>query len=295
MNLLIIGAKGQLGIDLMARAQQHGWHTTGVDLPECDITSQKSLEQIFEQAGSVAAVINAAAYTAVDQAESEAEAAYAVNRDGPENLAQLCRQKGVPLVHISTDYVFKGMQTRPYRPSDLIDPMGVYGQSKADGELAVRENCVQHVIVRTSWLFGLHGSNFVKTMLRLGKEREVVKVVDDQIGSPTYACDLADALIKVAAHVTQHQTGWGTHHFCNAGALTWYAFARKIMALARSHEHLRVKEVIPILAAHYPTPAPRPHYSVLDCSSLEQTFAVSRRPWESALQEMLTALYALKT
>jgi dTDP-4-dehydrorhamnose reductase len=292
MNIVIIGAKGQLGIDLMARARHHGWHAVGADLPDCDITRPDTLEPVFEQAAPVAAVINAAAYTAVDRAESDADTAYAVNRDGPGYLAQWCSRLGVPLVHVSTDYVFGGLQTRPYQPSDPLGPLGVYGKSKAAGEAAVRNHCAQHVIVRTSWLFGLHGPNFVKTMLRLGKEQEVLRVVDDQIGSPTYAADLADALLTVAAHVVQHQSGWGTHHFCNAGALTWYAFTRKIFALARPYSHFKVNEVRAILAANYPTPAPRPYYSVLDCTSFENTFAGARRPWQEALKEMLAQLYA---
>lgn len=291
MRILIIGAKGQLGVDLMQRASHHHWQPTGVDLPECDITDEENLRQLFDQAAPVAAVINAAAYTAVDRSESDVDLAYAVNRDGPGKLAQLCHAHKIPLVHVSTDYVFDGLQTRPYLPSDPVHPMGVYGQSKAAGEAAVRENCAQHIIVRTSWLYGLYGPNFVKTMLRLGKEREELQVVDDQIGSPTYAGDLADALLRVATYATQKQNGWGTHHLCNVGAVTWYAFARKIFSYSRAYAKLKIKDVAPILTESYPTPAPRPPYSVLDCTSLEETFNITRRPWEAALKEMLAALH----
>lgn len=294
MRVLIVGAKGQLGLDLLGRASQFDMVPVGVDLPECDITHIHSIQKAMEQAGPLRAVINAAAYTAVDRAESDVDVAFAVNGDGPGYLAKRCREFGIPLVHISTDYVFGGLQTSPLLPSDPINPLGIYGQSKAAGETAVRKHCDQHVIVRTSWLYGLFGPNFVKTMLRLGKEREVLRVVDDQIGSPTYAGDLADAILKATQHIVRHQEGWGTYHYCNAGAITWYAFTRKIFQLAKPYDRFQVKEIVPILTASFPTPAPRPHYSVLDCTSFERAFTITRRPWQDALQEMLFALYLKK-
>lgn len=292
LRILIFGHQGQLGVDLMKCAEQKNVHVVGVDLPECDITSASDVSQTFDDAGSIDMVFNAAAYTAVDQAESQSDVAFAVNRDGAGHLASACRQRGIPLIHISTDYVFDGLQTRPYTPKDAIGPQGVYAQSKAAGEALVRNRLDQHLIIRISWLFGRYGANFVKTMLRLGKEREVVKVVDDQIGSPTYAGDLAEALFCVAEKISEGFSSWGTYHYCNAGALTWYAFARKIFAFVRSYENLAVKDVVPILTAHYPTSAPRPHYSVLDCSSFDETFGITRRPWEAALKQMLSDHYA---
>ena len=292
MKMLIAGHKGQLGNDLMDCAQRRGIDAVGADRPDYDITSAESVEQLFFQAGPFDVVINAAAYTAVDRAESDAHVAYAVNRDGPGHLARTCAQQGIPLIHLSTDYVFGGLQTRPYRPSDPVDPRGVYAQSKAAGEDAVRRQLDRHLIMRISWLFGLHGNNFVKTMLRLGREKEIIKVVDDQIGSPTYAGDLAAALLQIAEQIHGGLKAWGTYHYCNQGALTWYAFTRKIFSFARPYEKLANREVVAILTAHYPTPAPRPHYSVLDCSSFDQTFGIPRRPWEAALKEMLAALYS---
>lgn len=288
MKILVFGHKGQLGVDLMKRAEQKSVEAIGVDLPEYDITSVSDVIRALDDTGSVDVVINAAAYTAVDQAESQSDAAFAVNRDGAGHLASACRRKGVPLIHISTDYVFEGLQLRPYTPNDAIGPQGVYARSKAAGEAMVRNRLDRHLIIRISWLFGRYGANFVKTMLRLGKEREVLKVVDDQIGSPTYAGDLAQALFCVAGKISEGFSSWGTYHYCNAGALTWYAFARKIIAFARSYEKLAVRDVVPILTAHYPTPAPRPHYSVLDCSSFDETFGIVRRPWEAALKQMLS-------
>lgn len=291
MKLLIIGSKGQLGRALLEQTQTNGMTTTGVDLPDCDITDPRSIDRMVGHAGQIEAVINAAAYTAVDAAESESEAAFAVNGDGAANLAQACARSDVPLIHLSTDYVFDGLKTSPYLPSDSLSPQGVYGQSKAAGEAAVRQRWDRHVIVRTSWLFGLQGDNFVKTMLRLFKEREELGVVDDQIGCPTYAGDLAKALLAVAAHVIKTKAGWGTYHFCNANPVTWYAFARRIFTLTRSRERYAIREIRPILTAHYPLPAPRPACSVLDCTSFEETFGVERRPWDAALQEMLALLY----
>lgn len=291
MQLLIVGSNGQLGHDLMIQARERGWTPIGADMPDCDITAPHSLEKNIASAGPIEAIINAAAYTAVDKAESEPEIAFAVNRDGAEVLADACRGHGIPLVHVSTDYVFEGLQTRPYLPSDPINPQGVYGRSKAEGEERIRRSCDHHVIVRTSWLFGRYGENFVKTMIRLGTERETLRIIDDQVGCPTYAGDLAGALLDVAAYVTQNKEGWGTYHFCNQVPVTWYAFTRRILALARPYVKLRIREILPILTKHYPVAAPRPHYSVLDCSSFEVRFGIERRPWEMALREMLGHLY----
>jgi dTDP-4-dehydrorhamnose reductase len=290
VRLLIVGHKGQLGGDLDARAKNARIDAVGIDLPQWDITDPESVNTAFRDAGPVDLVINAAAYTAVDRAEEERDFAYAVNRDGAGYVAQACRHHAIPLIHISTDFVFAGLQTRPYRPSDPIGPLGVYARSKADGEQAVREAWDRHLIIRISWLFGLYGNNFVKTMLRLGKERETLQVVDDQVGSPTYAGDFADTLLSVSRAIHQGEHHWGTYHYCNEGAVTWYAFARKIFSLAKPHEKLAVKEVVSILTAHYPMPAPRPHYSVLDCTTFEAAYGITRRPWEEALKEMLAGL-----
>jgi len=292
VRVLIFGHKGQLGIDLMRCAPKNGVHALGADLPECNITRKEDVSRAFSEAGPVDLVINAAAYTAVDKAESQDETAFAVNRDGAGYLAEACRQQSTPLIHISTDYVFEGLMTRPYLPNDVVGPQGIYAQSKAAGEDAVRECLERHLIIRISWLYGLYGNNFVKTMLRLGQENETVRVVDDQIGSPTYAGDLAQTLFQVAASLSTGFSDWGTYHYCNQGALTWWAFAHRIFALARPYEDLTVKKVVPILTVQYPTPSPRPHYSVLDCSSFDATFGIARRPWDAALKDMIADLYS---
>ncbi|RJQ84046.1 MAG: dTDP-4-dehydrorhamnose reductase [Desulfobacteraceae bacterium] len=291
MKLLIIGSNGQLGCDLMQQGLARQWRAAGADLPACDITRAESVDHTLASAAPLDLVINAAAYTAVDAAESHPQAAFAVNRDGVAVLARACSGLGLPLIHISTDYVFDGLQTRPYRPYDPIAPKGVYARSKAEGETELRRLLDHHVIVRTSWLFGVHGPNFVKTMLRLGKEMEILRVVDDQVGCPTYAGDLAGALLDIAAHLVRHADGWGTYHYCNQTAVTWYAFARRILTMARSYEQFKWNEIVPILTQHYPLPAPRPPYSVLDCGSLEAHFKITRRSWEPALREMLAQIY----
>lgn len=290
MKICVFGYKGQLGNDLMQSARRAGIQAEGIDLPACDITRKDSVDQAFDRAGSVDLAINAAAYTAVDLAEKEVQTAFAVNRDGAGHLAEACRQRDLALIHISTDYVFDGRQDRPYKPDDAVNPNGVYARSKAAGEEAVRKALNRHLIVRISWLFGMHGNNFVKTMLRLGKEKETLQVVDDQTGSPTYAGDLAEALIRIAGQTIPGFTAWGTYHYCNAGAITWYAFARKVFDLARPYENLTVRDVTPIPTSRYPTPAPRPAYSVLDCTSFDRTFDISRRSWDMALEEMLVRL-----
>ncbi len=291
MKLLVFGCNGQLGRDLMLQAPRQGIDVVGADLPQCDITSPRDLEETIDRAGELSVIINAAAYTAVDRAESEVETAFSVNRDAVGRMARICQTKQITLIHISTDYVFDGSQRHPYGPSDPIAPMGVYGRSKAEGERAVREACERHVIVRTSWLFGAHGPNFVKTMLRLGKERDELRVVDDQIGSPTYSGDLAGALLAVAAHVVLKAGGWGTYHFCNAGVVSWYGFTRRIFEIAGAYDHFRVQHILPISTAEYPVAAPRPAYSVLDCAGLEARFGIKRRPYEAGLADMLHLLY----
>ena len=224
MKILLIGSKGQLGQELMHLAQFRKDQIIGTDLPECDITNEISLQQAFEQADKPDIVINTAAYTAVDKAEAEPDMAFAINRDGPGLIARLCRYYQVPLIHISTDYVFDGSSRQPYQPTDSLCPKSVYGRSKAEGETAVRRTWGKHVILRTSWLFGLHGPNFVKTMLRLGKERKTLNVVDDQAGSPTYARDLAAAIMRISDHLNQKESGWGTYHFCNQGIVKQFGF-----------------------------------------------------------------------
>jgi len=259
---------------------------------ECDIADADAVERSLKDRG-LDLIVNAAAYTAVDLAEREAARAHAVNALGPANLAAFCARQYIPLIHISTDYVFDGTQAVPYRESDPIAPLGVYGETKAKGEKNVRSLWPHHVIIRTSWLYSAAGNNFVKTMLRLGREKTILKVVDDQHGCPTSAADLADAVWHVISVIrSKDRPRWGTYHFCNQGETTWYGLAQAVFERARTYsDHpLQVRQVIPITTSEYPTPARRPAYSVLNCDLIQTTFAMTIRDWQAALQDTLGEL-----
>ena len=291
MKVMVIGSGGQLGWELMRQAEGSEMQAMGLDLPEFDLTSRTAVEQAMA-AAQPDIVINAAAYTAVDKAESDQETAFAVNRDGPALLASSCRAAGVPLIHISTDYVFDGSKKSPYQESDPVSPLGVYGRSKAQGEREVQDRLEQHLIFRTAWFYGVHGANFVKTMLRLGRERESLGVVNDQTGGPTYAADLAKALlIAVERYGEQGDLPWGLYHFCGAGQATWYKFALKIFKISASYEKLQIKELKPLSTSEYPTPAQRPANSLLDCGKFTRSFHLNIPPWEQSLTTMLSSLY----
>jgi dTDP-4-dehydrorhamnose reductase len=291
MKLLIIGSNGQLGWELCKKGKEQGFDILALDLPEFDITDPYSAEKAVSQS-EVSLVINAAAYTAVDKAESEPETAFAVNRDGPAHLSACCAKVEIPLIHISTDYVFNGNKKDPYLETDPVSPLGVYGKSKAEGEVKVREHLPEHIIFRTAWLYGIHGQNFVKTMLRLGRVNEVVKVVADQYGCPTYAADLAEAVLTVANQIDKRKNiSWGTYHYCGKGATSWHGFAKNIFDLARQFDSLTVKKVAPISTAEYPTPAKRPAKSVLDCAFITEQFGINPKPWQESLSDMIDVYY----
>jgi dTDP-4-dehydrorhamnose reductase len=291
MKLLITGSHGQLGWELCRRGERQGFDIVPLDIPDFDITDRYAVDHAVNQTG-LSLVINAAAYTAVDLAESEPDRAFKVNRDGPAFLASSCADAGIPLIHISTDYVFDGSKKGPYVETDPVCPLGVYGQSKAAGESEVRERLPLHIILRSSWLYSVHGQNFVKTMLHLGKEREIVRVVSDQYGCPTYAADLAEGILSMAYRLGQGNSNyWGTYHFCGSGETTWHGFAERIFELAREYDSFVVKKVVPITTPEYPTPARRPSNSVLACSLLCKTFDIIPRPWQESLARAVQDLY----
>ena len=284
MKLAVFGAAGQLGAALARVAAQRGVAISGFDRAAADITDPRAVFAALAAAGADVAV-NAAAYTAVDKAESEPQAAFAVNRDGAENVAAAASRAGIPVIHVSTDYVFDGTKKGAYVEDDPIAPLGVYGKSKAEGEAAVRDANARAVILRTAWVYGLEGANFVKTMLRLGGEREVLRVVDDQRGCPTFADDLADGIVSIAGKLG---AGWGTYHLTGSGETTWFGFARAIFAEA-SRLGARVPRLEPITTADYPTPAKRPANSVLACVKVKGAFGVELPPWNDGLSRMLHA------
>ena len=232
MRILVTGANGQLGWELSRRGGQAGLDIVSLNSAALDITDQTSIRRTIER-HNLNLVINAAAYTGVDQAESEPELAFAVNRDGPAYLASACTEAGIPLVQMSTDYVFDGEKEGSYQETDPVSPLSIYGKSKAAGEMEVRQRLDQHVILRTAWLYGAHGHSFVKTMLQLGQERDSIQVVADQYGCPTYAADLADAILRIVVKAREDgQITWGTYHYCGKGMTTWHGFAQAIFDLA---------------------------------------------------------------
>ncbi len=295
MTIAVIGSKGQLGHELTALAASRGVTAAAVDLPEVDITNPASARAFLNSVRPLV-VVNAAAYTNVDGAESHQDAAFAVNSRGPEILAKICADLNIPLIHISTDYVFDGTKKTPYRESDPVHPLGIYGLSKEEGERKVRSILEAHLIIRTAWLYSPFGKNFVKTMLGLGKEREEVRVVADQYGSPTSAADLAGAILKIITAFFQEKSPrWGTYHFTGKGVTTWHGFAETVFEMARNHVPLKVKKVRPVPTEAYPTPVKRPKYSVLDCSSIRRHWGISTRPWQDSLQETLHRIFTHAT
>ncbi|MEN8245060.1 MAG: dTDP-4-dehydrorhamnose reductase [Thermodesulfobacteriota bacterium] len=291
MNILVTGSKGQVGWELVNRGVGTGATVTGVDIEEIDIADKRAVEKLVGNL-SPDLVVNAAAYTDVDAAEENIELAFQVNRDGPANLAAACLAGKIPLIHISTDYVYGGDQEGAYVEDDPTAPLGAYAQSKAEGDRAVSGILAEHIILRTAWVYGVHGHNFVKTMLRLGRDREQLSVVDDQKGCPTDAADLAEAILDIAQQIHQMQkVPWGIYHFCSRGQTTWHGFAGEIFRLASQYETFKVESVEPVPTSGYPTPARRPANSVLDCSKINRAFNIVPRGWEQSLADMLKRYY----
>ncbi|GGO63636.1 dTDP-4-dehydrorhamnose reductase [Bowmanella pacifica] len=281
---IIIGKEGQLAKELAALL---GEKAVCLGRHDIELSNVQGIEAALADY-DVSAIINASAYTAVDRAESEPEAAYLINQTAVGNLARYANEHGVHLVHVSTDYVFSGQKGSPYLPTDTLSPLGVYGASKAAGECELRSVLPDNsCILRTSWVYSRFGNNFVKTMLRLMQERETLSVVDDQIGSPTEASGLARACIEAAQKKLS-----GVHHYTDEGVASWYDFANAIQDLALEYGilHKRIP-IVPIPSAAFPTPAKRPSYSVLDKQSLRCAFTgLNGRHWRLSLQEMLGTL-----
>jgi len=287
MKVLITGSHGQVGRELMLLAASYGCQAVGVDQNKLDITDQAAVAQAIHEY-SPDAVINAAAYTAVDKAEDDSAAAKAVNATAVSYLAQACADADIPLVHISTDYVFDGSKDAAYDEDDAVSPLGVYGETKLAGEQAVQRLCEKYYILRTSWVFSAHGNNFVKTMLRLGAEREVLGVVADQYGKPTSAKEIARVIYDM---LTSHKQAWGLYHIAQPEVSAWFAFAEAIFAEARSQGMaLKLSTLNAIQTDDYPTPAKRPANSELNCDRLEQTFKLNIKPWKDSLADVIKDL-----
>ncbi len=286
MKLLVTGAGGQVGRELARLAPTVGAEVVGLDRAALDVTDAGAVRQ---SVGRVApdAVVNAAAYTAVDRAESEPEAAFAVNRDGAANLARAADAAGLPIVHVSTDYVFDGTKGAPYRPSDPVAPLGTYGASKAAGEDAVRAATDRHVILRTAWVFSRYGGNFVATMLRLAAERDRLAVVADQWGHPTAAADVARACLAAARRAADGLTG--TFHIAGAPLATWHDLASETVRLAHAAGAVAAVPVDPIPTTDYPTPAARPMRVELAMDDSFRALGLAPFDWRSSLAEEIEA------
>ena len=293
MKVLVTGANGQLGHELARLSWPRGWQAIALDRDALDLADPAAIVAAV-QAGHDgqpwAAVINGAAYTAVDKAEADQVAAWQVNALAPAAFGQACAAAGIPLVQVSTDYVFAGDKLGAWEVNDPVAPLGVYGASKLGSELAVRTSGARHAIVRTAWIVSAHGANFVKTMLRVGAERGHLRVVDDQRGSPTSAADLADALTTIAMRLVQDADApSGTFHFSNAGAVSWAGFATEIFRRSAARGGPRAT-VEPIATSEYPTPARRPANSLLSHDAIGSAYGIIPRPWQAALDDILDEL-----
>ena len=290
MAVLQFGTTGQVGIELCRRAAASGLSVVALPRAEVDVADVPAIAAAIDGTPAIDAVVNATAYTAVDHAESDPNKAYAINERAVAAMAEGCARRGVPLVHISTDYVYDGTKPDAYVETDQPGPQSTYGASKLAGERAIESLWPRHVIVRTAWVYSAHGRNFVKTMLRLGQEREALTVVDDQHGCPTAAGDLATALLSILRHVTTDGPPvWGVYHYAGAGATTWRRFAEAILAEAKDWLPITAG-ITPIPTSAYPTPAKRPANSVLDCRKIERTFGIRPRPWPEGLKAVLQEL-----
>ncbi|MCX8252515.1 dTDP-4-dehydrorhamnose reductase subunit, NAD(P)-binding, of dTDP-L-rhamnose synthase [Beijerinckiaceae bacterium RH AL1] len=289
--LLVFGAAGQVGRELMALAAARDAGAIGLTRQEVDICDAAAVEAAVARK-KPRLVVNCAAYTAVDKAESEPDAALAANGDAAGVIARAAARHGVPMLHLSTDYVFDGTKAGPYTEDDPIAPLGVYGRTKAAGEAAVREANPRHIILRTAWVYGIHGSNFLKTMLRLAGERDRLRVVADQRGTPTATADIAKAILAVDASIARGDAASGTFHFAGTGETTWHGFAEAIVA-AQAEATGKRPPVEAITTADYPTPARRPANSALNSTRFAQAFGYRARPWQDRTIEAIGHLTGL--
>ena len=287
-KIMITGAYGQVGFCLTQQAQANGWDVLAIDRDKLDITDPQAVNALVNEY-QPDVIINAAAHTAVDKAETEIDASYAINRDGPKYLAEAAASVGAAMLHISTDYVFAGDKDGIYSEADPVAPQGIYGASKLAGEEAVIAANSKHIILRTTWVFGEHGNNFVKTMLRLGLQRDQMGIVADQFGGPTYAGDIAAALLAIAekAVAAPATVGWGIYHFSGEPHVNWHQFAQAIFDKAIEQQLLvKAPQLNELTTADYPTPAKRPANSRLDCRKIFNEFGIQPSDWLRALENI---------
>lgn len=285
-NILVTGSNGQLGSEIsLLKDRYKSFRFFFTDIEELDICNLQAVRR-FVKENNIAYIVNCAAYTAVDKAEDDIERCYKVNRDAPENLGSAAREFGAKLIHVSTDYVFDGTNYRPYVESDSVCPASVYGKSKSEGESALMKVCPESIIIRTSWLYSGFGNNFVKTMIRLGKERDALSVVFDQVGTPTNAADLAYSILEISEYSEKNPFRSGIYHFSNEGVCSWYDFTISIHKFAG----ITGCKISPIEGKDFPAKAPRPHYSVLNKKKIKETFGISIPHWEESLKPVVEGL-----
>lgn len=283
MKVLVTGVKGQLGYDVVRELQKRGHEAVGVDIDEMDITDAAAVERVMTEV-QPDAVIHCSAYTAVDRAEEDIEICRRVNVDGTENIAKICKKLDCKMLYLSTDYIFSGDGERPWEPDDEASPLNAYGQSKYDGELALKKYVEKYFIVRISWVFGINGNNFIKTMLRLGRENGAVKVVDDQIGSPTYTYDLARLLVDMI-----ESDRYGAYHATNEGICSWYEFAKEIFRAAGMDN----VSVTPVKSGEFPVKAKRPKNSRMSKEKLVANGFSLLPAWQDAVARYIKELNLL--
>lgn len=282
-TIFITGSNGQLGNEMrIASTRYPQFRYIFTDVAELDICDKSAVKN-FITGNKIDFLVNCAAYTAVDKAEDDVDLCYKINRDAVANLAEVANEAGIKVIHVSTDYVFDGRSYLPYNEDQAVSPATVYGKSKLAGEEALTHKCPQSVIVRTAWLYSSFGSNFVKTMLKLGKERDQLNVVFDQIGSPTYAADLAEAIMQIAC---SEDFVPGIYHFSDEGVCSWYDFTKTIHKLAG----ISTCNVQPIESKDYPARTPRPHYSVLNKAKIKKTYGIQIPHWEESLSKCIDIL-----
>lgn len=288
INILVTGGNGQLGSELkrLAPKTNKKYNFIFTDIGDLDITDAASINE-FVKSNDIKYIINCAAYTAVDKAEDDIDLCYKINRDAVKNLGEAAQANGARVIHISTDYVFDGTNLRPYTEDEPVCPKSVYGKSKAEGEAVLMETCPDSIIIRTAWLYSIYGNNFVKTMIRLGREKDSINVVGDQSGTPTNARDLAQAIAAIVDYSERVAFEPGIYHFSNEGTTTWYDFTKEI------HKLMNIQcDVRPITTAEYPTKAQRPQFSVLNKAKIRSTFNLAILPWTESLKECLLEIEA---
>ena len=293
MKILVTGKNGQLGFELIRSLAPLGT-VVGIDIDECDLQDVSAIEKLLDNV-KPDLIVNPAAYTAVDKAETEAALAHAINAQAPEVMAQYAARHNIPIIHYSTDYVFDGLKEGAYLETDEINPRSVYGKTKAMGEEAVRHHAPKHIILRTSWVFGSHGGNFLKTILKLAQERDKLSIVSDQVGSPTSAALLAEVTAEIVKQLFAPAASdkYGTYHLVTEGYTSWHGYAQFVVARAKAFDFqtkISPEAIVAIKSSEYPVPASRPANSRLDTTKLSKVFSVSLPSWQDEVEKVIHAL-----